>query len=162
MIFYFFQENIWRIAVFFLILYPLTVICRGWNDYMRLKLIYILLLLAFALSVNADNFGYTESKPLLFGIDQNYPPLEYVDEDGNPNGADVELVKQLTKRMNIPVVYKPNKWAAIAGDVMNGKVDLGMMVFSPYRQEQTNYSRAVLRQYYQMLTRIVISAAYLT
>ena len=120
---------------------------------MRLKLIYILLLLAFALSVNADNFGYTESKPLLFGIDQNYPPLEYVDEDGNPNGADVELVKQLTKRMNIPVVYKPNKWAAIAGDVIDGKVDLGMMVYSPYRAQATNYSRAVLRLYYQMLTR---------
>ena len=120
---------------------------------MKLKLNYILLCLTFALSVNANNFGFTESKPLIFGIDQDYPPLEFVDESGLPQGADVELTKLLMQRLDIPMTYKPNKWAAIAGDVLSGKVDLGMMVFSPYRKEEVTYSRAVLRLYYQMVTR---------
>ncbi len=119
---------------------------------MKLKLNYILLCLTFALSVNANNFGFTESKPLIFGIDQDYPPLEFVDESGLPNGADVTFTKLLMQRLDIPMAYKPNKWAAIAGDVLSGKVDLCMMVFSPYRKEVT-YSRAVLRLYYQMVTR---------
>ena len=123
------------------------------SDYMKLKLNYILLCLTFALSVNANNFGFTESKPLIFGIDQDYPPLEFVDESGLPQGADVELTKLLMQRLDIPMTYKPNKWAAIAGDVLSGKVDLGMMVFSPYRKEEVTYSRAVLRLYYQMVTR---------
>ncbi len=120
---------------------------------MKLKLNYILLCLTFALPVNANNFGFTESKPLIFGIDQDYPPLEFVDESGLPNGADVTFTKLLMQRLDIPMAYRPNKWAAIAGDVLSGKVDLGMMVFSPYRKEEVTYSRAVLRLYYQMVTR---------
>lgn len=120
---------------------------------MKLRLQYVLLLLTFAIAVNADNLGYTNEKPLLFGIDQDYPPLEYVDGSGNPAGVDVEFTKRLMSRLNIPMTFKPNKWAAIAGDVMQGKVDLAMMVYSPYRSNDVNYSRSVLRLYYQIVTR---------
>ena len=120
---------------------------------MELRLINILLILTFALKVNANNLGYSDSKPLILGIDQDYPPLEYVDEKGKPSGADVEFSKILMKRMNIPFKFAPNTWGAIANDILTGKVDLGMMVYSPYRKNVTNYSRAVIRLYYQLVTR---------
>ena len=120
---------------------------------MELRLINILLILTFALKVNANNLGYSDSKPLILGIDQDYPPLEYVDENGKPSGADVEFSKILMKRMNIPFKFAPNTWGAIANDILGGKVDLGMMVYSPYRKDVTNYSRAVIRLYYQLITR---------
>ena len=120
---------------------------------MKLRLPSLLLLLTFAIAVNADNLGYTKDKPLLFGIDQDYPPLEYVNHNGEPSGADVEFTKLLMKRLDIPMTFKPNKWAAIAGDVITGKVDLAMMVYSPYRKDTTNFSRSVLRLYYQIVTR---------
>lgn len=120
---------------------------------MKLRLINILLILTFALKVNANNLGYSDSKPLILGIDQDYPPLEYVDEKGKPSGADVEFSKILMKRMNIPFKFAPNTWGAIANDILVGKVDLGMMVYSPYRKDVTNYSRAVIRLYYQLVTR---------
>lgn len=120
---------------------------------MKLRLINILLILTFALKVNANNLGYSDSKPLILGIDQDYPPLEYVDEKGKPSGADVEFSKILMKRMNIPFKFAPNTWGAIANDILVGKVDLGMMVYSPYRKDVTNYSRAVIRLYYQLITR---------
>lgn len=120
---------------------------------MKLRLINILLLITFAISANADNLGYSANKPLIFGIDKDYPPLEYVDEDGNPSGFDVEFTKVLMSRLDIPMKFAPNTWGAIAGDVLNGRVDLGMMVFSPYRKDITNYSRAVFRLYHQIVTR---------
>ena len=120
---------------------------------MKLRLINILLILTFALKVNANNLGFSDSKPLVIGIDQDYPPLEYVDEKGKPSGADVEFSKILMKRMNIPFKFAPNTWGAIANDILIGKVDLGMMVYSPYRKDVTNYSRAVIRLYYQLVTR---------
>jgi signal transduction histidine kinase len=110
-------------------------------------------MMTFAIVANADNLGFSDKKPLQFGIDQDYPPLEYVDEKGQPSGADVEFTKLLMKRMEIPFEYKPNTWSAIAGDVLQGRVDLGMMVYSPYRKDITNYSRAVIRLYYQIVTR---------
>ena len=120
---------------------------------MKLRLQSILLLLTFAIAANADNLGYTKDKPLLFGIDQDYPPLEYVNHNGEPSGADVEFTKLLMKRLDIPMTFKPNKWASIAGDVITGKVDLAMMVYSPYRKDTVNFSRSVLRLYYQIVTR---------
>ena len=106
---------------------------------MKLKRTGILLIvICFALAGKADSFGFTKERPLVFGIDLDYAPLEYVDEEGVPSGYDVEFTKRLMNRLNIPFTYSPNTWENIAGDIMSGKVDLGMMVFSPYRQHLTN------------------------
>ena len=120
---------------------------------MKLRIHCILLMFSFVLMANADNLGFSAEKPLVFGIDQDYPPMEYVDHNGNPSGVDVELAKRLMARLSIPLNYKPNKWASIAGDVIQGNVDLAMMVYSPYRKDTINYSRAVIRLYYQIVTR---------
>ena len=121
---------------------------------MRLvRRIALLLTCAFALSSNAADFGYTKDNPLIFGIDIDYAPMEYVDESGQPHGFDIEFTSKLMKRMGIPFTYAPNSWEAIASDVLSGKVDLGMMVYSPYRKGITNYSRAVFRLYYQIVYR---------
>ena len=120
---------------------------------MRLRVSYILLLLAFALQANADNCGYSQNHQLVFGIDMDYAPLEYIDEEGIPNGLDVEFTKRLMNRLNIPFTYSPNTWENIAEDVLQGRVDLAMMVYSPYRKDLTNYSRGVFRLYYQLVFR---------
>ena len=121
---------------------------------MKSRLLYIaLFLLAFAAETRADNLGYTKEHPLVFGIDVDYPPLEYVDENGAPKGYDVTFTKRLMQRLDIPYTYAPNSWAEISHDVLNGKVDLAMMVYSPYREDSTHYSRAVFRLYYQMVSR---------
>ena len=119
----------------------------------KLRLINILVFVAFIIPVKADLKSYTENTPLLFGIDIDYPPLEYIDTDGSPRGLDIVFTKELMNRMNIPFTYSPNSWENISDDVLTGRVDLGMMVYSSYRKNLTNYSRAVFRLYYQILYR---------
>jgi len=119
----------------------------------KLRLINILVFVAFIIPVKADLKSYTENTPLLFGIDMDYPPLEYIDTDGSPRGLDIVFTKELMNRMNIPFTYSPNSWENISDDVLTGRVDLGMMVYSSYRKNLTNYSRAVFRLYYQILYR---------
>ena len=117
------------------------------------RLVCILLLMAFASSGRADNLGFTNERPLVFGMDKDYAPLEYLDEKRDPKGYDVEFTKRLMARLNIPFIYAPNTWENIADDILQGRVDLGMMVYSPYREHLTNYSRAVFRLYYQIVFR---------
>lgn len=117
------------------------------------KLAIILLTIAATLTVHADNLGYSKFKPLVIGLDLDYAPLQYVDEEGLPKGLDVELTQTLMQRLNVPYTYRPNTWEAISGDVLKGRVDLAMMVFSPYRQSLINYSRAVFKLYYQVVYR---------
>jgi len=109
--------------------------------------------MVFASTGKADNLGFTNEHPLVFGMDKDYAPLEYLDEKRDPKGHDVEFTQRLMARLNIPFTYAPNNWENIADDILSGRVDLGMMVFSPYRQNITNYSRAVFRLYYQIVYR---------
>ena len=120
---------------------------------MRLRVSYILLLLSFAIQASADNYGYSRNHQLIFGIDVDYPPLESVDEGGLPHGLDVEFTKRLMNRLKVPFTYSPNTWENISEDVLKGRVDLAMMVYSPYRKDLTNYSRGVFRLYYQLVYR---------
>ncbi len=116
-------------------------------------LVALLLQIVLTTTVCADNLGYSKFHPLLFGVDIDYAPFEYVDEDGIPKGLDIEFTQELMKRLDIPFTYSPNSWKNIAGDVIQGRVDLGMMVYSSYRKDSVNYSRPVFRLYYQIVYR---------
>ena len=120
----------------------------------------ILLLMCFALLGKASDVRYSSERPLIFGIDMNYAPLEYVDAAGIPNGLDVKLTKELMRRLQLPFTYAPNTWENIADDIIKGRVDLGMMVYSSYRKDITNYSRPVFRLYYQIVHRNTDKAPY--
>ena len=120
---------------------------------MKFKLLSLCLLLSLTTIAKAESLGYTKFEPLKIGLDLDYAPLEYVDENGLPEGLDVELTQVLMKRLNIPYTYAPNSWENITGDVISGRVGLGMMVYSPYRKDIVNYSRAVFRLYYQVVYR---------
>ena len=120
----------------------------------------ILLLICFALLSKADDLRYSSERPLIFGIDMNYAPLEYVDPAGIPHGLDVKFTQELMRRLQLPFTYAPNTWENIADDIIKGRVDLGMMVYSSYRKDITNYSRPVFRLYYQIVHRNTDKAPY--
>jgi signal transduction histidine kinase len=120
---------------------------------LRHYLLTLLLMTGIALSAASEQLVFDEDNPLLFGMDMDYAPLEYVDDSGLPYGVDVEYTKELMRRLGFSFVFKPNTWANIKDDVMEGRVDLGMMVYSPYRTNVLSYSRAVLRLYYQIVCR---------
>ena len=127
---------------------------------MRLRVSVILLLLPFAILASAENYGYSKNHQLIFGIDMDYPPLQYVDEGGVPHGLDIEFTKRLMSRLKVPFTYSTNSWENISEDVLKGRVDLAMMVYSPYRKDLTNYSRGVFRLYYQLVYRKNEKAPY--
>lgn len=113
----------------------------------------LLLLVILTTKSFANDLGYSKFHPLIFGVDIDYAPLEYVEKDGIPRGLDVDFTHELMKRLNIPLTYRPNTWENIADDIIDGRVDLGMMVYSPYRKNITNYSRPIFRLYYQIVFR---------
>ena len=120
---------------------------------MRRTALWLVMMVCCHMTIMADNLGYSKGRPLLFGVDVDYAPLEYVDEHGMPQGLDVQFTQELLKRLDIPYTYSPNTWENISDDVLEGKVDLGMMVYSSYRKDITNYSRPVFRLYYQIVCR---------
>ena len=107
----------------------------------------------FTVSPLAEKFGFSKEHPLVMGMNTSYAPLQYVDDKGVPCGYDVEFTKILMKRMGIPFAFSPNHWNEMSPGIIGGKYDMGMLVYSPYRKELTNYSRAVFLMYYQIAYR---------
>ena len=101
----------------------------------------------------AEKLGFSKDRPLVMGMNTSYAPLQYVNSLGEPNGYDVMFTKKLMKRMGIPFTFSPNHWDKMSPGVIGGKYDLGMLVYSPYRKDLTNYSHAVFRLYYQIVYR---------
>jgi ABC-type amino acid transport substrate-binding protein len=108
---------------------------------------------AVTVSALAKQLGFSKDRPLLMGINTSYAPLQYVDDKGTPSGYDVEFTKILMRRMGIPFTFAPNHWDKMSPGIIEGKYDMGLMVYSPYRRELTNYSNAVFRMYYQIVYR---------
>lgn len=106
-----------------------------------------------AVSPLAQQFGFSKERPLVMGMNTSYAPLQYVDEQGVPCGYDVEFTKILMQRMGIPFTFSPNHWDKMSPGIIEGKYDMGMMVYSSYRKDITNYSNAVFRLYYQIAYR---------
>ena len=100
-----------------------------------------------------SKLGYSKERPLIFAIDFDYAPMQWVDTDGMPHGLDVKLTQELLHRLDIPFTYGPNTWINVKDDILEGRADLGMMVYSSYRKNLTNYSRAVFHLYYQIIYR---------
>lgn len=114
-------------------------------------MLYVILLLAVAVNARAALSDYTSERPVLFGIAMDYPPLEYIDQDGKPCGYDIEFTRDLMRRLKLPLDCEPLPWGAIPRATIEGNIDLSMMTYSTYRRDSVHYSRAVFKLYYQIL-----------
>ena len=101
----------------------------------------------------AIELGFSKDRPLVMGMNTSYAPLQYVNSLGLPTGYDVEFTKKLLMRMGIPYTFSPNHWDKMSPGIIGGKYDMGMLVYSSYRKDTTNYSDAVFRMYYQVVYR---------
>ena len=101
----------------------------------------------------AMELGFSKDRPLVMGMNTSYAPLQYVNSQGLPTGYDVEFTKKLLMRMGIPYTFSPNHWDKMSPGIIGGKYDMGMLVYSSYRKDTTNYSDAVFRMYYQVVYR---------
>lgn len=63
------------------------------------------------------------SNTFRVGIDDTYPPMEYKDEAGNYAGFDIELAKEVAKRLDKEIEFVPTAWSAIFTGLSSNKYD---------------------------------------
>ncbi len=65
-----------------------------------------------------------EEKPVYInGIDPDFPPFGYVNEEGDPAGFDVESVNWIADEMGFEVKHQPTAWDGIVESLRSGKID---------------------------------------
>jgi polar amino acid transport system substrate-binding protein len=65
-----------------------------------------------------------QSNHLLICTDFPYPPQEYYDENGNPQGLDVEIGQEIGRRLGLQVQFINSVFDTIIAAVTSGKCDI--------------------------------------
>ena len=60
---------------------------------------------------------------LVMGFDEAYPPMGFVNEDGEHVGFDIDLAKEVCKRMGVELVLQPISWDAKELELNGGNID---------------------------------------
>lgn len=60
---------------------------------------------------------------LIMGFDEAYPPFGFVSEDGEHVGFDIDLAKEVAKRLGVELVLQPISWDAKELELSGGNID---------------------------------------
>jgi len=81
-------------------------------------------------------------KPLVVGMELQYPPFEMSDKQGKPTGVSVDLAYALGKYLNRKVVIENIAWDGLIPSLKTKKVDLiiSSMTITKQRQKTIDFS----------------------
>ena len=84
-----------------------------------------------------------------------YPPLQFVDAQGQAVGWEYDAMAEIAKRLNIKVKYENTSWDAMIPAVSGGQYDLGMtgITIRDDRKEQVDFSDPYMRSEMVMMVR---------
>lgn len=80
---------------------------------------------------------------LRVGTEGAYPPYNYTDASGALVGFEIELGRELAKRMDTEAVFIPQDWDGIIPALLNGRYDVIMagMSINDERRERINFTQ---------------------
>ncbi len=87
-------------------------------------------------------FVNSAEKPLIVGMELQYPPFEMSDKDGTPTGVSVDLAKALGKYLGREVKIENIAWDGLIPSLKTGKIDLiiSSMTITDERQKTIDFS----------------------
>ncbi len=73
-------------------------------------------------------------RKIVIGGDYNYPPFEYLDENGNPTGFNVAITRAIAREVDLDIEIRLGPWAQIREELAEGRIDaIQGMLYSPER-----------------------------
>lgn len=78
----------------------------------------------------------------VVGLDDNYPPAGFRDKAGELVGVDIDLAKEVAKRLGVKVVFKPVQWDGVLLNLKSGEIDLiwNALGITPERQKEIGFT----------------------
>ena len=63
-------------------------------------------------------------KKIVVGLDDNFPPMGFKNEKNEIVGFDIDMAKEVAKRLNRPVEFKPIDWSSKEAELKSGRIDV--------------------------------------
>lgn len=90
--------------------------------------------------------GIKERGKMVVGLDDQFPPMGFRDEQGNLVGFDIELATEVSKRLGVEVEFKPIVWDTKQVSLDQGEIDMIWNGFTvtPEREKQVLFTEPYL------------------
>jgi len=72
-------------------------------------------------------------RSLVYSGDRDFPPYEYLDAQGRPQGFNVELVRALARELRVPVEIHLSAWKDVVARLDAGEADLVSLAYTDRR-----------------------------
>ncbi|WP_286034167.1 amino acid ABC transporter substrate-binding protein [Fusobacterium necrogenes] len=122
----------------------------------------VVMCLMMMVSVFISSFGADKSLEeikkkgyFIVGLDATFAPMGFRDEKGEIVGLDIDLAKEVAKRMGVEARFKPSEWDAIIFELRSKNIDMvwnGMTV-TPAREKQVAFTKPYLTDNQIIFTR---------
>ncbi len=83
----------------------------------------------------------------VLGLDDSFPPMGFNDEAGNIVGYDIDIAREVCKRLGVTLVLQPISWTAKENELNSGNIDCIWNGFTttPEREEKLCMSTPYLK-----------------
>lgn len=83
-----------------------------------------------------------ERGELIIATISDYPPMEYLDEEGNLIGYDIDVVKEIASQIGVTAKIEKKLWGELFDLVKSGEVDIiiSSITITPERQNEMLFS----------------------
>ena len=111
------------------------------------KIISLVLAFAMAISLSAcsnNDGGDTQTEKLTLATSADFPPYEYVADDGSYAGIDVEIAGKIAEKIGMELEVVNMDFNSIVASVSTGKYDMGMagLTVTEDRLESVDFSNS--------------------
>jgi len=110
-------------------------------------------MLMFSSPVESVRQKEKQNSTILFMGDNNYPPLEYI-QDGKPTGFVIDLLNEIAKTMNLNIRIDLAPWHLVRSNLEQGKIDgITSMYYSKKRDKLIDFSDPHIFVTYSVIVR---------
>ncbi len=104
---------------------------------------------------SAQSLPDLAGREIVVVTENAYPPLQFVDAQGQAVGWEYDAMAEIAKRLNLKVTYENTSWDAMIPAVSGGQYDLGMtgITIRDDRKAQVDFSDPYMRSEMVMMVR---------
>ena len=88
---------------------------------------------------------FTTERPLVYEDAWDLWPYVFLNENGEPDGYNIDLLKLLFKELDIPYVVKLKPTLEAQEDLKNGKCDLMLRMDASYSKDNNSFSKNIVQ-----------------
>lgn len=121
-----------------------------------MKLFSRILLAALALVMALSATALAEDAELVVGTNAEFAPFEFIGDDGQPTGIDMDLIQAVAEKIGMTVKIENMSFDALIPSLVSGKIEAAIsgMTITEERKQSVLFSDP----YYQASQKIIVKA----